>query len=227
VLVAGIAVLIGLVVGLLLPPRHHRVARPRPRSLWILFVGVTGQIVAASVGGGFGLALVLASYATLIAFALRSSHLQGTGVVAVGLGLNALVVAINGGMAVHPQSLVDAGIVRADQAHSVQLAGHRHLEDSGDHLTILDDRIPLPPAGQVLSFGDLILAVGAADVVAHIARRGRAREHVIDLVDEHGLPLVRADGTIDLRRHRGAAPKHAAGRGKPAVRARELQEVGT
>jgi hypothetical protein len=87
----------------------------------------------------------------------------------------------------------------------------------------------LPPAGQVLSFGDLILAVGAADVIAHIARRGRNREQGLDVLDEHGLPLVRADGTIDLRRHRGTPPKHAAGRSRPPARERErereLQEV--
>ena len=171
-LITGVAVLVGLVIGVALPARPSRAARPVPRWLWLLGLGVVAQITAASVDGGAGLALVLVAYGVLIAFAAINGHVPGTGVLAIGLALNALVVALNGGMPVHRQSLVDAGVVPADQLGVVQLLGHRHLED-GDRLTIIDDRIPLPPARQVLSFGDLIIAVAAADVVAHVSRRRR------------------------------------------------------
>jgi hypothetical protein len=129
-------------------------------------------VSAASIGGRPGLALVLGAYVVLIGFALRNSHVPGTGVLAIGLALNAVVVGVNAGMPVHPQSLVDAGVVHRDQLDTAGLVGHRHLE-AADHLTILDDRIPLPPARQVLSFGDLIIAVAAGDVVAHVSRRRR------------------------------------------------------
>lgn len=181
-LITGVAVLVGLIVGVALPPRPSHVARPVPRWLWLLALGVVAQVSAASIGGRPGLALVLGAYAMLIVFALRNSHVSGTGVLAIGLALNALVVAVNAGMPVHPQSLVDAGVVHGDQLATVGLLGHRHLE-AGDHLMILDDRIPLPPARQVLSFGDLIIAVAAADVVAHVSRRRRRALAVTPVVD--------------------------------------------
>src|SRR5262249_51461091 len=85
VVITGLAVLIGLVIGLVLPHRHHRVARPRPRALVVLGAGVAAQVAAAEVSGRPGLALLLGAYALLVLFALANVHIPGAVVLAIGL----------------------------------------------------------------------------------------------------------------------------------------------
>lgn len=223
-LLAGLAILFGLIVGLVLPPRPHRFARLTMGWLPLLAAGIAGQIVASGVDGRGGRALLLVAYGSLVAFALANLHVPGTGVVAIGLALNALVIALNGGMPVHPQALVDAGVIERGELPTVTLAGHRHLEDA-DRLTILDDRVPMPLGRQVVSFGDLILAVGAADVVAHISRRRRRRlAHAaapepkpVAAAVPAGPVLPRADGPVTRWRRSRAAALARARLAHPAV----------
>ncbi|MEY2459083.1 MAG: hypothetical protein QOG30_913, partial [Acidimicrobiaceae bacterium] len=80
----------------------------------------------------------------------------------------------NGGMPVSARALVAAKIVNADEVAHVELRGARHLESPFDAITVLGDIIPM--RRQVVSFGDLIIAVATADVVAHLARRQRRRQ---------------------------------------------------
>jgi len=208
VLTTGLAVLVGLVVGLSLPVRRNHYARLRPRGLGVFAVGVVAQIVASHVTGRPGFTLLLLAYAALIVFALLNVHIPGAFVLAFGLAMNLAVIAVNVGMPVHPRALVDAGVIRADELPTVSLNGHRHFEGRDDELTFLDDRIPLPIASQALSFGDLVLAFGAADVVAHIVRRRRGQVHV----PQH---------MIDLREPRATRTRPAA---EPVISVREAEE---
>ena len=164
-LLTAVAVLIGLGIGLALPPRTTRFARPRVRLLPLLVVGGVGQVIANRISGHGAVAVGVVALSLLVGFAVANLHLTGMGVMAIGLGLNLLVMLMNGGMPVSARAL------RAANVPAGELQGARHLEDSSDHLTVLGDIIPV--GGQVVSYGDLIIAVATADVIVHLVRRQR------------------------------------------------------
>jgi hypothetical protein len=161
-LTAAAAGLVGLVVGLATGGRTVHVAEHRVRSWGLLVGAVTLQSVAQVGPDGLALAAYLVSYGLLGAFAVRNLHLVGIGLVATGLALNAGVMLVNGGMPVRPSAAEAAGVEALGAAH--------HLEGAGDVLMPLADVIPFGLTGEVLSFGDLVFAVGLADVVAHALR---------------------------------------------------------
>ena len=164
-LLTAAAVLIGLGIGLVLPPRTTRFARPRIRLLPLLAVGVVGQLVANRMTGHGATVVGLVALSLLVGFAVANLHLTGMGVMAIGLGLNLLVMMMNGGMPVSARAL------RAEDVPAGELQGARHHERSSDDLTFLGDIIPV--GGQVVSYGDLIIAVAMADVIANLVRRQR------------------------------------------------------
>ena len=162
-LVAGAAV--GLAVGG--RPRHldtHPVAWP-----WLLAAGVLLEVVAGRwhLPGGSAWATV-AGGACLFGFALRNIVLTGMGIVAAGLLVNLAVIGLDRGMPVDPGAVVSAGITVPAALPGVRYGPTHHRQATGDHLLALDDRLPIPPAHVVVSLGDVILAAGIADVVAHL-----------------------------------------------------------
>ena len=72
-------------------------------------------------------------------------------------------------MPVHGPALVSAGIV--DDDAGVELEGHRHLETPKDHGVLLGDVLPIRRCPRVVSFGDLVIALGFVMVVAAVTRR--------------------------------------------------------
>jgi hypothetical protein len=140
----------------------------------LLVGGVVGQLVAAQLDGNTAVLLAVASLAGLVSFSVANLHLIGMGVMTIGLGVNLFAIMANGGMPVSAHALVAAKIVNADEVAHVELRGARHLESPFDAITVLGDIIPM--RRQVVSFGDLIIAVATADVVAHLARRQRRRQ---------------------------------------------------
>ena len=172
--VGGIA---GVAVGGRL--RHidtHPVAWPG-----LLPVGVLLEAAAGHWGlpGGSWPAMVIGG-ACLLGFALRNLVLTGMGIVAVGLLANLTVIGLDRGMPVEPAALVSAGLSSAATLPAVRYGPSHHAEGPDDRLVFLDDRLPVPPFHVVVSLGDLVLAAGVADVVAHLlqarpryARRAR------------------------------------------------------
>jgi hypothetical protein len=164
-----VALLVGVVAGLVGGGRLTNLGLRTFRAWPLLAAG----IVLQAVPGATALAL---SYLCLLAFALANLRLAGMGVLAVGLALNALVVVVNGGMPVHHGAPT--------------LSGKHHAERPDDTLTVLDDRIPVDPLGEVLSFGDLVLAVGLAVTAASLVRRPPEGRHA-QLADDSGRPRLR------------------------------------
>jgi hypothetical protein len=164
-----LALLIGGLIGLCTGGHPRYLGQHHVRAWWLLLAGVLLEFAAARLdlgGPGTGTAVVVLGYVSLLAFAAVNRSLVGMGVVAVGLAANALVIGINGGMPVRPAAVAAA---RVDYGRL------HHAEGPGDHLSWLGDVIPARRLHLVVSFGDLILAVGVADVVAHLLhRRGRA-----------------------------------------------------
>jgi hypothetical protein len=167
---AILAAAIGVAAGYATGGRLRNLGSHPLRSWPFLAVGVLAQLFASDS------VIVFFSFVCLLGFALRNLHLVGMGVVAIGLALNTVVIGLNGAMPVHPAALVKAGIAEnMDMVDFVELGGKQRLEQPGDLLTGLGDIIPVRPFHQVLSFGDIIVAVGTADVIAHLMRRRRAR----------------------------------------------------
>ena len=183
----------GVLLGWATGGRLAHVGRHPLRSLGLLAAGVALPVLAEVVDG-LALLLVLGSLGCLLAFCLRNLHLVGMGVIAVGLGLNGLVISVNGAMPVRPAALVRAGVADdAGQARSLDLGAKRRLEQPGDHLTVLGDALPVRPLRQVLSFGDLVVAAGTADLVVHLMQRRRRR--------------LAGDGPADGRQGDGRLPR--------------------
>lgn len=184
-----IAVGAGAVIGMLAGGSLRNLGRTSFRLWPLLPVGVAVQLAADFVRGPLSGALVAVSYAVLVVFAAVNVHLVGMVLVLVGLSMNLVVIAANGRMPVRAEALVAAGVAEWPELARLDLGSKRRLERPGDRFRPISDIIPVRAVREVVSFGDLILSVGAADVVGHMLRcRPRRREPLI--------PLVGADATV-------------------------------
>lgn len=155
-MLALVAMCCGAVLGRIRPSN----ARPRviPRS-WV-WVG----IVVALLMIRFSVHLAwltpwlwVATQAALIAFLIANRGVHGSLLVAGGIALNAVVIAVNRGMPVSASAARIAGVELPSTAPS----GHTLLGIESP-LGFLGDILPFAPAGQVLSIGDLLMLVGLA-----------------------------------------------------------------
>jgi hypothetical protein len=178
-LFTAVAVVVGLAIGLLTGGRLEHVGARAFRGVPLLAVGVGLQLVSGLLSDvGVALVLVLLSYVALVAFCALNLPVVGMGVVSVGLAMNSLVIAANGGMPVRRSAVVAAGIADYDDLPDIKLKGKRHFEDEDDRLQFLADIVPVPVLREVLSFGDLVMSVGVADVIVHLLRPSRARRAI-------------------------------------------------
>lgn len=168
----ALAVVGGLVLGLVFGGRASNLGR-QPLRWWpALALGVLLQAAAETldVRESVGLSMVYVSYGFLIVFAVRNLRLVGMPIVLLGLVLNTLVIGINGGMPVREEAIRAAGHLMPDEIATVDFGAKRHLEDDSDRLVFLGDVIPVRPTREVLSFGDLLLAFGVANVLFRLLR---------------------------------------------------------
>jgi hypothetical protein len=186
-----LAVALGVVAGFARRGRVSNLGERAFRSAWLLVIGVVLQAVTEifHLPNTPDVVAVLVSYAALALFAVRNLGLAGMGVVAIGLVLNIIPIAVNQGMPVRASAVVESGIAsnRAGVA-GLRFGGKRHLATSDDHLMVLSDILPDPVFHEVLSFGDLAMSVGIAAVVANLL--------------------------LPPRRRRSSQPKHLAHRGE-------------
>ena len=187
-----LAVAAGLGIGLLAGGRLSRLGS-RSLRLWPLLMGGLGaQLLSAEVGGGASFALLVASYALLAGFAAANVVVVGMWLVGLGIGLNLVVIGLNGGMPVRESALRAAGALDPDVPVELESASKHHLERPSDRLVALGDIIPVRPLGEVVSFGDVVMAVGVADVVVNLLRPAAGRRARSDAEGE-GEP-IRAAG---------------------------------
>jgi hypothetical protein len=184
------ALVLGVVLGFATGGRPRNITLRPLRGVGALGGAVVLQALPAllDLSPTAGLACVLGSYVLLVAFALANIRLIGMPVALVGLLLNVLVIGINGGMPVRGDAILAIDRDRTPaQLRQIEYGAKRHLEDGNDELTFLGDVVPVVPLRQVLSFGDLILAVGLANVVFRLLRppgpiRPRARRSMAEVV---------------------------------------------
>ena len=171
----ALALVIGLVAGFVRGGRLSALARTRLQTLPLLVAALVCGVLVDTVDlprpGVWAVVGLLAG----LAFAARNLHVVGMAVVGVGLALNLLPVAVNGAMPVRSDALVEAGMVAEADLDRVVLDGAREIAGPDTRLDFLGDILPISLTGQVLSFGDLIMLVGLADVVANLMLQRRAR----------------------------------------------------
>ena len=124
------------------------------------------------------IAALLASFAMLLVFAWVNRQKAGFVLILFGLALNTLVIAVNQGMPVSREALVNS-----DQEDLLEyLIEHggakHHLATEDDKLLALGDVIGIPnPIGQAISIGDVCVYLGLILAIAGAMReRSPARE---------------------------------------------------
>jgi hypothetical protein len=155
-----------------------------PKAAWVVPAVLVGQValIRATEHGmpWWILPLHVALYLALGAAAMLDRHLPGMRVIAVGLALNAIVIAANGGLM--PQAPETLHVMHAGQTLRV---GQRPpatkdvvLPRHETRLWWLSDVLATPPAfpvQAVLSVGDLVVAAGLAWAVQGLMVRDRVR----------------------------------------------------
>jgi len=157
----------------------RELTRLRITGIWLLFTGLAIQIALEFVEFdtdqietvGYGLLMV--SYAFILAFCFANLNIRGFGLIAIGIGLNALVIGLNQGM----PTLNIGNDVHGNRIEKrvEQTVKHRPKSDD-DLLGFLGDEIAFPkPFDTVVSFGDLIMAVGICELAYFGTRRRHRR----------------------------------------------------
>jgi hypothetical protein len=161
----ALVLFVAMSVAVLRGGRLTNLADIRLRSWWLLPLGFVMQAVTAflpdrSWSESVGVGLVLFSYIPLLALVLLNRTRPGLWLAGLGILMNFTVIALNGGMPV----LGEAALVASGFSPDPQVAeSFKHLSlDESSRLPFLADVIPLRLVGhgQVISLGDVFLAVG-------------------------------------------------------------------
>jgi hypothetical protein len=174
-LLLAVAVAAGLIVGWARRPAGAFSTAAHVDKIGLLALAAGLDAAAVLLSGDPAVFAMAGAYAVLLAFASANHHLTGVVVMAVGILLNLAGLVMNQGMPVRQEALVQAGVVEAEELATTELGGPRHLETDADVVPSLGDVLPVPLTREVVSFGDLVIAAGAADTVAELARRRRRR----------------------------------------------------
>jgi hypothetical protein len=171
--VLGIAVAAALLIPLVTLGSYKRLFETKLRWAGLLAASLAIQLglefysLPHRYWDNIGYALLVASYVLLLAFVARNLTLRGMSIVLIGIACNAIVITLNHGMPVKiPPEWRHESWAEATLKH--------HPREEGDKLLGLSDIIIVRhPVNNVLSFGDLILAIGLCDVAFHASRNPR------------------------------------------------------
>jgi len=155
----------------------RRLGRIQLHALWLLLVALAIQVVLEFVDfpksriDDVGLAILLASYVLIFAFCYLNRRTSGMPIIAAGVALNVLVIALNGGMPTKDD-------VKERNGHEIRVPIERtvkHKPRTGDDvLPFLSDVITLPGfPNQQFSVGDIVIGVGVVDLCFEASRRPR------------------------------------------------------
>ncbi len=177
-----VAAIIAALVALARGGSLESLAATRLRRLPLVFVGLAVQVVFEAwkpewLSEGLTIALLIVSDILVLLFIIPNRRTPGIALVGLGLMLNALVITANGGMPVSERAVEIAG---APEIRGGRLKHERLTDDAV--LPGLGDVIPVPVVGEVLSIGDLVLALGIGWLVYTRTLAGR---RAVDETDEN------------------------------------------
>jgi hypothetical protein len=196
----AVVLLCALVAGAAAGGSLDRLGALPLRRRRLVVLALLTQLAGVLVGGPahpLGLAV---SAGLVVAFLAANRGIRGTGLIALGLLANALVVGANGAMPVSLEAAARAGV---DIGDLVSGADPRHEPaDDTTRLSWLGDvvPVPLPWRPEVVSPGDVLVAAGAGQLV--VAGMLRPRRRVPPLPrwlreDGHDTGDDRQDDTAD------------------------------
>jgi Family of unknown function (DUF5317) len=149
------------------------------RVLWLLFLGLAIQIVLEVVDfpkdriEDLGIAILLLSYVAILGFCFVNRKVKGMTLIAIGVALNVLVIALNQGMPTKDDVRERDG--REVHVPIEQTVKHRPQEDD-DVLGFLGDVVTAPGLpNQQFSVGDIVMALGIVDLCFEGSRVPRRR----------------------------------------------------
>ncbi len=158
----------------------ERLSRLRFRMLWLLFLGLAIQIVLEVVEfpqdriENVGFAILLLSYVAILGFCVVNRSVRGMTLIAIGVALNVLVIALNQGMPTKDDVHERNG--REVHVPIEQTVKHRPQEDD-DLLSFLGDVITAPGfPNQQFSIGDIVMGLGIVELCFEGSRVPRRRE---------------------------------------------------
>jgi hypothetical protein len=158
----------------------ERLGRLHFRILWLLFLGLGVQIVLEVVDfpkdrmEDVGFAILLLSYVLILGFCIVNRSVRGMTLIAIGVALNVLVIALNQGMPTKDDVRERDG--REVRVPIEQTVKHRPQEDD-DLLVFLGDVITVPGfPNQQFSIGDIVMGLGIIDLCFEGSRVPRRRD---------------------------------------------------
>jgi hypothetical protein len=175
----ALVLFIATTVALLRGGRLINLADIRLQHWWLLLLGF--GIQAATVllpdkdwARSAATAMILTSYLPLLILVLINRHREGMWLAGVGVLMNFSVIALNGGMPVlEGAAVVAAGLGGGAGGFQLALDFKHVLLDASTRIPFLGDVIPvrLFGIGQVISLGDVLLAVGLGRFLEDELRR--------------------------------------------------------
>lgn len=175
----ALVLLLALAVSVLRGGRLSNLADIELRAWWllipaILLQGGTVLLPDSEAAETVGVVMVLSSFGLLMILVILNRGKTGMWLAGLGVLMNFTVIALNGGMPVLTEAAeVASGFTLTDPDVS---GSFKHVVlDETTRLTFFADVIPLRLAGwgQVISLGDVFLALGLARFLEYELRRPR------------------------------------------------------
>lgn len=170
-----VVLLVSLSVGMLRGGRLQNLGALVLRSRWLVVAALLLQLAGGVVGGVAYRVGLAVSFGLVVLFLSRNRGMRGSGLIAIGLLANALVVGVNGAMPVSLEAAARAGLSAADlhlltdPRHELNTP-HTRLFGLGDVVPV-----PLPLRPEVVSPGDIAVAAGLGQLVLLALLPGRRR----------------------------------------------------
>jgi hypothetical protein len=176
--VGSIAIAGGVAIAIVLVTRGslRRLLRLEIQSVWLLVLALGIQLALEFVDlpqdriDDVGFGLLMASYGLLLAFCFVNLRIRAMGIVAIGVALNTLVIGLNQGMPTRDREVTTASGRTVEKP--IERSVKHRPESDDDLLPFLGDQIVIPdPVDEVISVGDVVLALGIVTVCYFGSRR--------------------------------------------------------
>jgi Family of unknown function (DUF5317) len=176
--VGSIAVAGGVAIAVVLVTRGslRQLLRLKIQAIWMVVLALGIQIALEFVDlpkdriDDLGYGLLMASYGLLLAFCFVNLRIPAMWIVGLGVALNTLVIGLNQGMPTRVREVTTA-LGRTVERPIERTVKHRPESDD-DLLPFLGDQIVIPePVDEVISVGDVVLALGIVSVCYFGSRR--------------------------------------------------------
>ncbi len=168
-----VVLVLAAVVGLARGGKLSNLADASITAWWLLPIGLAMQVAANLLPrpdegvNALAVTLLLGSYVPLLVVVVLNRRSPGMWLAAVGILMNFSVIAANQGMPVS----VEAAVLAGAETTNLDLDAKHRILDGDSLLPFLADVIPLRTLRQVVSLGDVFLAVGLGQFLEAEMRR--------------------------------------------------------